>query len=62
MLGVEGSALKVGYGKVEALESTRSDPESGFAALTYAYGPLSVGIEKSGVLYGEDGTSRATVM
>ena len=59
MLGVEGSALKVGYGRVEALESTRSDPESGFAALTYAYGPLSVGIQKSGVAYGDDGTSRA---
>jgi hypothetical protein len=59
MLGIEGSALKVGYGRVEALEATRSDPESGFAALTYAYGPLTVGIQKSGVAYGEDGTSRA---
>ena len=59
MLGVEGSALKVGYGRVEALEATRSDPESGFAALTYAYGPLSVGIQKSAVGYGDDGTSRA---
>ncbi len=58
-LGIEGAALKVGYGKVEALESTRSDPESALVALTYAYGPLSVGVEKSGVLYGEDGTSRA---
>ena len=59
-LGIEGAALKVGYGKVEALESTRSDPESALVALTYAYGPLSVGVEKSGVLYGEDGTSRTT--
>ena len=58
-LGIEGAALKVGYGKVESLESTRSDPESALVALTYAYGPLSVGVEKSGVLYGEDGTSRA---
>ncbi len=58
-LGIEGAALKVGYGKVEALEATRSDPESALVALTYAYGPLSVGVEKSGVLYGEDGTSRA---
>ena len=59
-LGIEGAALKVGYGKVEALESTRSDPESALVALTYAYGPLSVGVQKSGVLYGEDGTSRTT--
>ena len=59
-LGIEGAALKVGYGKVESLESTRSDPESALVALTYAYGPLSVGVEKSGVLYGEDGTSRTT--
>jgi hypothetical protein len=59
-LGIEGAALKVGYGKVEALEATRSDPESALVALTYAYGPLSVGVEKSGVLYGEDGTSRTT--
>ena len=59
-LGIEGAALKVGYGKVQSLESTRSDPESALVALTYAYGPLSVGVEKSGVLYGEDGTSRTT--
>ena len=59
-LGIEGAALKVGYGKVESLESTRSDPESALVALTYAYGPLSVGVQKSGVLYGEDGTSRTT--
>jgi hypothetical protein len=60
MLGIDGSAVKVGYGKVESLESTRSDPESALVAVTYAYGPLSVGLQKSGVLYGEDGTSRTT--
>jgi hypothetical protein len=58
--GIEGAALAVGYGKVDSLESTRSDPESALVALNYTYGPLKVGVEKSGVLYGEDGTSRTT--
>ena len=59
LVGLEGSSLMVGYGKVEQLRANLNDPETATAAFTYTYGPLSLGIQKSGVSYGNFGTAKA---
>ena len=60
LVGLEGSSLMVGYGKVERLVANLQDPETGTAAFTYSYGPLSLGVQKTGVSYGNFGTAKAT--
>ena len=60
LVGLEGSSLMVGYGKVERLVANFTDPETGTAAFTYSYGPLSLGVQKTGVSYGNFGTAKAT--
>ena len=44
--GIDGVSMSPGYGETEGIAKNRADAEMGFVALTYAYGPLTVGAQK----------------
>jgi len=56
--GIDGVSMSLGYGETEGIAKNRADAEMGFVALTYAYGPLTVGAQKSAVSYGNQGTGK----
>ena len=56
--GIDGVSMSLGYGETEGITKNRADAEMGFVALSYAYGPLTVGAQKSGLSYGNQGTGK----
>ena len=58
--GIDGVKLTLGYGIVDKTLANQEDVETGLAAVNYSYGPLSVGISKSLVYYGNNGKGAAT--
>ena len=57
--GIDGVKLTLGYGIVDKTLANQEDVETGLAAVNYSYGPLSVGISKSLVYYGNNGKGAA---
>ena len=57
---LDGAKITVGYGLAERDALNLDDGETGLVALSYAYGPISVGAQKSLVSYGNIGKARAT--
>ena len=57
--GIDGVKLTLGYGIVDKTLANQEDVEQGLAAVNYSYGPLSVGISKSLVYYGNNGKGAA---
>lgn len=62
LAGIDGVSMAIGYGMTEKTLKNQEDAESGLASIAYTYGPLSVGVQKSLVYYGNNGTgTTATV-
>ncbi len=65
--GVEGLAVGVGYAQLDVVDtattkvkSGSNDRDEGTAYVTYAYGPVKVGVQKSGVYVGSTGILNKT--
>jgi hypothetical protein len=57
---LDGAKITVGYGLAERDALNLDDGETGLVALSYAYGPISVGAQKTILNYGNAGKARAT--
>jgi len=53
--GIDGVKLTLGYSMVDKTLANQEDVEQGTAAVNYSYGPLSVGVQKSIIYYGNNG-------